>query len=167
MIPSFYHAFHSTGLHRNNLSSLSPSITLYTETKLNPSNLTASLQSYLHPVGWTSYWSVGSKPGYCGVAVFIKDGPWSPPFAVYTDVEILRDDDNGEGEDISKEGRLVVVDMKAFVLFSVYIPNSGEKGVRRPFKLRFAKALYNQSKLCWPCSPCFLFPLLNYFLTCF
>ena len=102
-------------------------------------------QSYLHPPGWKSYWSVGSKPGYCGVVIFIKeDSAWFPPLAIYTDAEMFRDDEE-DGMEIGKEGRLVVADMGAFVLFGVYVPNISSPE-RIPFKRKFVDALYKQSK---------------------
>ena len=48
-----------------------PDVLALQETKAKPSQLTEEI---LNPVGYKTYWSAAKKPGYSGVALFIKDG---------------------------------------------------------------------------------------------
>ncbi len=84
--------------------------------------MTKKLVPFLLPEGgWHTYWAVGNKQGYCGIATFTK----TEPRAVYTDRELLAEY-NEEGYGLSTEGRLVVTDHGEFLLFNVYVPNSGK-----------------------------------------
>jgi len=84
--------------------------------------------------GFESFWACNEgagaqRQGLNGVATYARAGT-----VVRADCEPL-----GERE-LDKEGRCLLTDHGAFVLFNVYVPNSSG-GSRLPFKLRFLRAL--------------------------
>lgn len=78
------------------------------------------------------------KQGYSGVVTYVKQS--ATPLAART-----RPFDHGPFDD---EGRLVITDHGDFVLFNVYVPNSGGDGKPRlEFKLGFLAAMVKLSTL--------------------
>lgn len=93
------------------------------ETKCHPDQLEDALAS---PLGWKTFWSSASRPGYSGTAIFAKEAPESV----------------GHGFGVPKfdaEGRMVVLTYPAFTLFNVYFPNGGSGPERHEFKQEFLR----------------------------
>ena len=95
------------------------------ETKIQPDHVTDAMKS---PPGYTrSWWSFHAvKKGYSGTAIFVKDGLAAAPFSFTIGGAIHPEYD--------AEGRIVAVDLGAFVLLTVYFPNGGSSDERRAFK---------------------------------
>lgn len=75
-----------------------------------------------------SYWSSAKRKGYSGVATFAMKEPAS----------VMK----GWGqEEYSSEGRLMVTDHGAFILYNIYFPNGGSGEERHNFKQKFLKDL--------------------------
>jgi exodeoxyribonuclease-3 len=98
-----------------------PDVLCLQETKAERSQLDDDL---LNVPGYTSFWCSAEKKGYSGVAVYTKQVPKT--------VEC------GLGKPLfDSEGRTLVLDFGAFVLFNIYYPNGGAGNKRVPFKLAF------------------------------
>lgn len=95
------------------------------ETKIQPDHVTAAMK---HPPGFSrSFWSFhATKKGYSGTAIFVKDGLFAEPFMLKVGGD--------ERPEFDVEGRVVGVDLGAFVLFGVYFPNGGSSDERLAFK---------------------------------
>jgi exodeoxyribonuclease-3 len=93
------------------------------ETKLQRDAVTAPIE---RPPGWRSLWSFGKKKGYSGTAVYLRDGVKAEPraFAI----------GGSARPDFDHEGRVVAVELDAFVLLDVYFPNGGASAERLAFK---------------------------------
>lgn len=95
------------------------------ETKIQPDHVTEAMK---HPPGFSrSFWSFhATKKGYSGTAIFVKDGLFAEPFTLKVGGD--------ERPEFDVEGRVVGVDLGAFVLFGVYFPNGGSSDERLAFK---------------------------------
>ncbi len=95
------------------------------ETKIQADHITEAMRS---PPGYArSYWSIhATKKGYSGTALFVKDGLAASAF----DFKI----GGVEHPEYDAEGRIVAVDLDAFVLINVYFPNGGSSDERLAFK---------------------------------
>jgi len=95
------------------------------ETKIQADHITDAMRS---PKGYArSYWSIHeTKKGYSGTALFVKDGVAASAF----DFKIGGD----AHPEFDAEGRIVAVDLEAFVLINVYFPNGGSSDERLAFK---------------------------------
>jgi exodeoxyribonuclease III len=95
------------------------------ETKVHDPNILS--KQLLDPKGYISLWnSATEKKGYSGVAIYTKEKPLS----VKTDF----------GKNIlSKEGRMLQLEFKDFILINIYFPNGGASDIRLNFKLKFYK----------------------------
>ncbi len=103
------------------LTSTSPDVLCLQETKTDVEQLPKAL---IEPEGYHSYWHASQQKGRSGVAVFTKMKP------------LLVDLNLGK-EKFDKEGRLVRLDFKDFILFNVYFPNGKASPERLKFKLEF------------------------------
>ncbi len=91
---------------------------------------------FREPAGYKSYWSSAKRAGYSGTITYVK----SEPSQV----------DRGIGiEKFDTEGRFVVTDHGAFLLYNVYFPNGGSGRERHDFKQEFLKefTLHIQQKI--------------------
>jgi exodeoxyribonuclease-3 len=79
------------------------------ETKARPEQLSAAL---LNPPGYSAHWVSAEKKGYSGVGTYSR----TPPARVRTGLDDARFD---------HEGRVLVSEYPAFVLFNIYFPNGG------------------------------------------
>jgi exodeoxyribonuclease III len=104
------------------LATAQPDILCVQETKARPEDLGPDL---LEPEGYGSIWHSAQKKGYSGVATYYK-----PPF------EPLSIDPMGV-DDFDAEGRVQVLEYKAFTLINAYYPNSRDERARLGFKLDF------------------------------
>ncbi len=100
-----------------------PDILCLQETKAKDSQvkLPAELE------GFHGFWNSAQKPGYSGVAVFSREEP----------LKVL----HGMGADEhDREGRVLTVEYREFILVNVYTPNS-QDGLRRlPYRLAWDEA---------------------------
>lgn len=101
-----------------------PWIICLQETKASPEILD---ESFLSPGSYTSCWSSAEKKGYSGTAVYTKTKPLS--------VRTMGIDD------FDREGRVLALEFKDFILVNAYFPNSQEAGARLEYKLAFCNAM--------------------------
>lgn len=99
----------------------SPDILCLQEIKAAPDQLPSEIVA---PPGYHSYWFSAEKKGYSGVAVYSK----TEPLKVETSMAMERFD---------KEGRLMKLEFKDFILFNVYFPNGKASQERLKFKMEF------------------------------
>lgn len=102
-----------------------PDILCLQETKASPEQLH---QALLEVPCYKSYWNIGAKKGYSGVATYVRQAPldcW-----MTTGVEIL-----------DVEGRILITHHPQFTLLNVYFPNGQMNSDRLNFKLQFYQAL--------------------------
>lgn len=93
------------------------------ETKIQSDAVTEEMKS---PRGWRSWWSFGKKRGYSGTAIFVRDGIPAEPFELKVG--------GPRRPEFDEEGRVVGLDLGAFVLFDVYFPNGASGPERLAFK---------------------------------
>ncbi len=97
------------------------------ETKAQPEQLDETLTA---PSGWSAHWSSAEKKGYSGVVTYVRDG-----------VE-LAGVKPGFGKKIfDSEGRCMVTDHGAFLLYNVYFPNGKARAERLVYKMEFYAAI--------------------------
>ncbi len=96
------------------------------ETKATPEQLDESL---LHPGNYHSFWHSAKKPGYSGVAFYMK----KEPLRLQVGIGIPEVDD---------EGRVIVAEYPGFVLINAYFPNSQREHTRLGYKLSFCEKLF-------------------------
>lgn len=93
------------------------------------------LESLLEPAGWQRFFCSGERKGYSGVATFVRGNEQAKLLS------------KGMGiERFDNEGRMLVTDHGAFVLFNVYFPNGGRSEERLRYKLDFYDAFLNYVK---------------------
>jgi len=98
-----------------------PDIMCLQETKAHVDQLSDSLKNI---PGYTSYFVLGDKKGYSGVAIYTKIQP--------KDVTI------GCGEPrFDTEGRIIAAEYDDFILYNIYYPNGGRGPDRVQYKLEF------------------------------
>ena len=99
------------------------------ETKIQSDAVTEPMKA---PPGWRSFWTFGKKKGYSGTAIFVRDNIKAEPFAF--------DVGGAARPDFDEEGRLVCVDLGAFVLCNGYFPNGASGADRLAFKAAWHEA---------------------------
>lgn len=102
----------------------SPDILGLQETKAHPDQLDVTL---LHPKGYHTFWNMGIRKGYSGVAVYTKQKPLS----ISTGFEISRFD---------SEGRVIVAEYPDFFFLNIYFPNGKKNDERLQYKMDFYEA---------------------------
>ena len=102
----------------------SPDILCLQETKSREDQLSMELRQV---PGYHSYFVSGERKGYSGVALYTKQKPAS----VKTGFGIERFDN---------EGRIIIADYEAFVLFDIYFPNGQSSAERLQYKMDFYDA---------------------------
>ena len=102
-----------------------PDILCLQETKAGPEQLP---QSLLKVPGYQSYWNIGAKKGYSGVATYVRQAPLDCRLS--TGVEIL-----------DAEGRIIITHHPQFILLNIYFPNGQMSDERLQYKLQFYRAL--------------------------
>ncbi len=110
------------------LKKTKPDILAIQETKAHPSQLSKEL---LNPEGYFSYWHLGERKGYSGVALYTKQEP--------------RDLKVSFGQPLlDAEGRTMMADFGEFLLFNVYFPNGGQGEHRIQYKMAYYDAFLTQ-----------------------
>ncbi len=80
------------------------------------------------PEGYESFWHEAEKKGYSGVTVLSRQKP----------LDVIHGLGNPE---FDREGRVLQVEFKEFVLVNAYFPNSRRDHSRLPYKLAFCDAM--------------------------
>ena len=102
----------------------SPDILCLQETKAHPDQLGADLKE---PEGYHTFWNYPERKGYSGVVIYTKEAPKR----VQYDFGI---------QDFDLEGRVVIAEYPAFVLFNIYFPNGKKDETRLRYKMDFYDA---------------------------
>lgn len=100
-----------------------PDILCLQETKARPEQVTLPLEM----AGYNAYWDSAQKPGYSGVAVFSREKPLDIKMGLGMDEH-------------DKEGRVLTLEYKDFILVNVYTPNSQDELRRLPYRLTWDDA---------------------------
>lgn len=106
------------------LESCGGDIVAIQETKADPSQVSWELHS---PNGYQSYWNIGERKGYSGVATYTKQ----KPTIVHTGFGI---------KEFDTEGRILITEYAQFIFMNIYFPNGGKGPDRVAYKLRFYRA---------------------------
>ncbi|NUM89110.1 MAG: exodeoxyribonuclease III, partial [Bdellovibrionales bacterium] len=107
------------------LSNSDADVVAIQETKASPDQLD---QSLISPPGYRSFWHSAEKAGYSGVAV-------------YTRVDPLQVTEGIGAAEFDREGRVLQLEFRDFVLINAYFPNSQREHARLPYKLAFCDAM--------------------------
>lgn len=112
-----------------------PDILCLQETKAHPDQVPPDVRE---PDGMKGAWSSAKRKGYSGVATLVRDS--IPVIEMQSQIGIEAYDD---------EGRVVVSDHGAFLLYNIYFPNGGSGDERHQFKQKFLNdlLLHLQAKL--------------------
>jgi len=104
----------------------SPDVLCLQEIRVRPEQLTeANLQLF---EDYQVIWNPAERPGYSGVATFIKDD--------------IQGFNNGLGDEhFDNEGRVIWSNHSNFGLYNIYFPNGGRDHSRVPYKLEFYASL--------------------------
>lgn len=96
------------------------------ETKAHPDQLEPAITA---PPGWRSGWVAAEKKGYSGVATFVREG-----------VAVAGEREGFGVKRFDSEGRTLVTDLGAFLLYNVYFPNGKASEERLAYKMDFYAA---------------------------
>ncbi|HNX67862.1 MAG TPA: exodeoxyribonuclease III [Candidatus Omnitrophota bacterium] len=78
----------------------------------------------VHPEGYHTFWNSAVRPGYSGVALFVKEKP----------IQVT----NGFGiKKFDEEGRAIAVEYPDFVFLNIYFPNGKSGDERLKYKMDF------------------------------
>lgn len=99
-----------------------PDLLCVQETKAHPDQVGPEIKSLC---GFTSEWASASRKGYSGVATFWKQ---AVPKAKGIGIGV---------EEFDSEGRVVITDHGAFLLYNIYFPNGQSRPERQDYKMRF------------------------------
>ena len=114
-------AFYKKGAF-NSIFEVDPDIFCLQETKAHPDQLPEEVRN---PAGYHAYFDHSKmRKGYSGVAIYSKIKPEKVEYSLGKD-------------DLDKEGRMIIVYFKDFVLLNGYFPNGGEEPARLKYKLEF------------------------------
>lgn len=102
----------------------SPDVLGIQETKAYPDQLDATL---LNPKGYHTFWNMGVRKGYSGVALFVKE----KPLQVSTGYGLERFD---------SEGRVIMAEYPDFFFLNIYFPNGKKNDERLQYKMDFYEA---------------------------
>ena len=80
----------------------------------------------LHFEGYESFWNYAEKKGYSGTAIFTKHHPLSVSYGMGV-------------EEHDHEGRVITLEMDAFYLVTVYVPNSQDELRRLDYHMQWER----------------------------
>ncbi len=106
------------------VSQADPDILCIQETKASADQLPADLRDI---EGYHSYFELGERKGYSGVATYTKREPLSVTTRLGVDAYDV-------------EGRILIADYGDFVLFNIYFPNGKQSPERLQYKMGFYDA---------------------------
>lgn len=105
-----------------------PDVITFQEVKSKPEALPDEI---LHPAGYRAVWHCGGRPGYSGVAAFIREDVAQPLWFL-----------KGLGlPEIDSEGRCLTLEFDDFFLVTTYFPNSGDRARRESYKIMFCRTM--------------------------
>jgi len=107
-----------------------PDILCLQETKASPDQLPGEVTAM---AGYEAFFSSAEKKGYSGVATFCRERP----AAVETGFGVRKFDG---------EGRVLITDHGAFVLYNIYFPNGKASGERLAYKMGFYDAFLDHAR---------------------
>lgn len=108
----------------NFINNENPDIVCVQETKAHFKDLSEAhhtLPSY------KLYWAEGVKPGYSGVAIWVKNY-----------IKVLKVENKINIPEFDNEGRTIIIELEKFYLINSYYPNGKEDLSRVPFKLEYS-----------------------------
>jgi exodeoxyribonuclease-3 len=112
---------------KESVRTLNPDVLCLQEVKAKPVQLT---EEEINLPGYQSIWNSAERPGYSGVASYIKDRTFKHQTGLgFPEFDI--------------EGRVIQMDFDDFVLFNIYFPNGQRGHDRVEYKLRFYEELLN------------------------
>lgn len=106
------------------LDHVQPDILCVQETKAHPAQLDGSIT---RPDGYHSLWQPAERKGYSGVAAYFKKKPLSTGTLGVDEFDV--------------EGRVQVLEYRAFTLINAYFPNSRPERARLDYKLAFCDSI--------------------------
>ncbi len=113
------------------LETARPDIAALQEVRALPEQLPPEVRA---PEGYHAHWNPAARRGYSGVGLLCRE-------------EALSVTPDGLGDpQLDAEGRMIVSDHGAFLLYNVYFPNGGRDLSRVPFKLRFSEAVLQHAE---------------------
>lgn len=113
---------------RDFLDQVHPDVITFQEVKSLPETLPDEIR---HPDGFRAIWHCGGRPGYSGVAAFIREDAVQPLWHL-----------KGMGlPHIDSEGRCLTLEFDDFFLVSAYFPNSGGRARRKEYKSMFCRTM--------------------------
>lgn len=115
------------GLFAPFLKELDPDVICLQETKAEQHQSPLDLPDY------QEYWNSAEKKGYSGTAIFTKQKPVSITLGIPEDICKKYDLTDSYG-DLTKEGRVVAVDMGDYHVVTVYTPNAKDDLTRLPMR---------------------------------
>lgn len=77
--------------------------------------------------GYRLYWAEGVKPGYSGVAIWVKE-----------EIKVLKVENKINIPEFDNEGRTIIIELENFYLINSYYPNGKDDLSRVPFKLDYS-----------------------------
>ncbi len=105
-----------------------PEVIAFQEVKSQRASLPPEIAE---PEGYSTLWHCGGRPGYSGVAAFIREDAEQPLWWV-----------KGLGiPEVDAEGRVLTLEFSDFFLVTAYFPNSGAGGRRVDFKASFCRQM--------------------------
>lgn len=115
---------------KESVLNLNPDILCIQEIKAKPEQLSDDDR---HLDGYMDYWNSADRPGYSGVATYVKSV--NPKI------------DHGLGNPLfDTEGRLTRIDFGKLILFNIYFPNGQRGHDRVEYKLKFYSELLDQCR---------------------
>lgn len=109
------------------LKTENPDVLCVQETKAWPEQLN---EEQLNPLGYKSDFSLASKKGYSGVAIFWKEE---------LDLEIIS---KGIGDSTyDDEGRFLIAELGEYLLYNIYFPSGSSGNSRQAYKYEFLESL--------------------------
>ena len=108
------------------LDRTAPDVACIQESRVHPGMLPPE---HVEPNGYASFWRPAKKPGYSGVAAYVKRG-----------LKVLDVTDMG-APTFDDEGRVQVIEFQRFFLVNAYYPNSQHTLARLPYKVAFCEAM--------------------------
>ena len=105
-----------------------PDVITFQEVKSQLERLPEEIRN---PADYTAIWHPGGRPGYSGVAAFVRSDSVQPVWHLL-----------GIGvPEFDAEGRVITLEFEDFFLVSAYFPNSGAGGRRVEFKNLFCRKM--------------------------
>jgi exodeoxyribonuclease-3 len=113
---------------KESIKALDPDVLCMQEVKVKPEQLT---DDEMQIPGYCGIWNSAQRPGYSGVAVFVKNDQIKKRYGLGV-------------EEFDVEGRVIELELGKLSLFNIYFPNGQRGHDRVDYKLRFYAELLRQ-----------------------